>query len=283
MDNRFTRLPRALDERTLFTSLAGETSPFGEAIPALLAHPETGWNDAGSAPAPAPVVLWMHGRTVSKELDPGRYLRWVRSGIAACAIDLPGHGEREKESFQHPDHTLELIEQAIVEVDHVVEALAEERFNGAFDLDRIAVGGMSAGGMVALVRLTREHRFRCAAVEATAGSLDFMKGRDFYVEGRAQALDPMRRIDSWRPIPLLVLHSRADEWIPVEAMTTFLDALRRHYRASGADPAMIEMKTWERTGAPNEHYGFGNVSNEAKNVQLDFLRRHLVAGASAER
>jgi len=34
----------------------------------------------------------MHGRTANKELDPGRYLRLIRAGIAVCAIDLPGHG-----------------------------------------------------------------------------------------------------------------------------------------------------------------------------------------------
>jgi len=75
---RFSRLPSSLASRA-------KSVRFGD-VPALLAHPD--WE------TPAPVVLWMHGRTVSKELDPGRYLRWVRAGIAACAVDLPGHGER---------------------------------------------------------------------------------------------------------------------------------------------------------------------------------------------
>ena len=58
------------------------------AIPALIAHPD--WDSV----EPVPFVIWMHGRTVSKELDPGRYLRWIRAGFGVCAVDLPGHGER---------------------------------------------------------------------------------------------------------------------------------------------------------------------------------------------
>ena len=49
-------------------------------VPALVVHP--GWETG----EPSPVVIWLHGRTVSKELDPGRYLRWMRSGIGACAL-----------------------------------------------------------------------------------------------------------------------------------------------------------------------------------------------------
>ncbi len=275
VDQRFAQLPRALRDRTTTVRLAEADSPSGEPIPALLAHPDPNWHEPGATPSPTPVVIWMHGRTVNKELDPGRYLRWVRAGLAACAIDLPGHGERSKEQFQHPDHTLELIVQAAAEIDAVLAELAHPRFNGAFDCSRVALGGMSAGGMVALHRLCSDHPFACACVEATAGSFDYMKGRDFYREPLAIELDPLRHIESFRPIPLLALHSRADEWIPVEAITTFLDALRRHYRAQGAPLKDIELKTWQHTGAPNEHYGFGNASGEAKIIQTDFLVRHL--------
>ena len=55
-------------------------------VPAMLSHPD--WR------TPRPTVLWMHGRTVSKEIDNGRFLRFVRAGIASVSLDLPGHGER---------------------------------------------------------------------------------------------------------------------------------------------------------------------------------------------
>ena len=86
---RFAQFPSYLAERS-------RTYKFGE-IPVLLAHPD--WD------RPAPVVLWMHGRTANKELDPGRYLRWIRAGFAACALDLPGHGERAAPELQASERT----------------------------------------------------------------------------------------------------------------------------------------------------------------------------------
>jgi hypothetical protein len=35
------------------------------------------------------------------------------------------------------------------------------------------------------------------------------------------------------------------------------------------------LKTWERTGAPNEHAGFGKVAAEAKEIQVKWLERWL--------
>lgn len=273
---RLSALPNALRSQTIFRSL----SPAG--VPALLAHPDKAWHESGAAPAARPVVLWMHGRTVSKELDPGRYLRWQRAGIATCAIDLPGHGERLNDAFQNADHTLALAEQCAGEIDAVVEALGAPEFNGAFDLEKIAIGGMSAGGVVAIVRLCRPHRFRAAAVEATAGDFSFMQGRGFFVEPWASRLNPITHLSEWRAIPFLALHSEADEWIPVGAMSSFIAAIRERYAALGSEPGLVEFHTWPKTGAPNEHYGFGKVSNEAKNLQTDFLIRHLEPPASVE-
>jgi alpha-beta hydrolase superfamily lysophospholipase len=127
MSDRFTQLPSALREASRTTRLAGT-------LPALLAHPD--WK------TPAPTMVWMHGRTATKELDPGRYLRWLRAGIAVCAIDLPGHGERFDAALQEPERTLDVLAAALGEVDHVVEALAGDEFDGAFDLDRMGIGGM---------------------------------------------------------------------------------------------------------------------------------------------
>ncbi len=261
MTSRFSRLPASLLEMSRFQRLAQ-----GE-IPALLAHPD--WSE------PAPVVIWMHGRTVSKEIDPGRYLRWIRSGVAACAIDLPGHGERSDHAMQTADATLHVVRQAIDEVDRVVEALASPEFNGVFDLDRMAIGGMSAGGMTTLRRLCEHHEFRCACVESTVGDYSQMDYLSRFPADLIDDLNPIAHLDSWREIPLLALHSEADEWAPVSAIRNFIEALSQHYNEKGYDSSLIELKTWERTGAPYEHAGFGNVSNDAKNLQIAFLQRHL--------
>lgn len=259
-ESRFRRLPSALQRQSKRAVLAGD-------IPALLAHPD--WE------RPAPVVIWLHGRTVNKELDPGRYLRWIRSGIAACAIDLPGHGERFDEASQSEQRTLYVVEQGVSEIDRVLEALADPKWQGAFDLDRVALGGMSAGGMITLRRLCDDHPFVCASVESTAGSFDAMPYMQRYPEELIHRLDPIRHLAGWRPVPLLALHSEADEWVPVAATRVFIEALRRRYETLDADPDLARMQTWPTTGAPFEHAGFGRVANDAKNLQLAFFMEHL--------
>jgi dienelactone hydrolase len=263
---RFRRFPAALASQTREVKIGD--------IPVLLAHPD--WRTS------APVMLWMHGRTVSKELYPGRYLRWIRAGIAACAIDLPGHGQRPDETFQKRERSPELLRQIVDEIDRVVDALARPDFGGNFDLDRMGIGGMSAGGMATLRRLCDPHPFRCAAVEGTTGDLAALYGlgpeptppdeRRILIN----SVDPARHLASWRPLPLLVAHSKADRIIPWPQMASFIERLRLVYRGHEVDPALIEVLTWPHTGAPHEHLGFGRYSNEAKNAQVDFLRRNLL-------
>lgn len=275
MDDRFKRFPAYLAERTRIVRLGPDNS-----VPTLLAHPD--WR------TPAPTVIWLHGRTVNKELDPGRYLRWIRAGIAACAIDLPGHGERADAAMQEPARTLDVLDQVQREIDQVIESLADPHYGGLFDLDRLAIGGMSAGGMATLRRLCEPHPFVCATVEATTGNLAGLyagaPGRPWPVSHppeRVAALDPMQHLAGFRPIALLALHTEADAVVPIDVQRTFLARLRAHYAAQGADPDMIEFRTWPETGAPLEHNGFGRHANDAKNTQLEFLRRHLRPSAPA--
>jgi alpha-beta hydrolase superfamily lysophospholipase len=257
MIERFARLPSALEKQTKYMSL-------GKAkVPALVAHPN--WSE------PAPVVLWMHGRTVDKSRDPGRYLRWIRGGIAACAVDLPGHGDRLDEKMQSPDQSLYVVEQMVGEIDSIVEALGDPALGGLFDLSRVGIGGMSAGGMATLCRLCDPHTFTCAAVESTIGDYSAMPHADRFPTELIAKLDPIRHLDGWRDIPLLALHSEKDEWAPVEGLRRFTQAVQAQQPTTP-----VEFITWPETGAPFEHAGFGNVANNAKNLQLAFFQKWLL-------
>ena len=273
MDPRFSQFPRDLASRA-------RTVRLGE-VPVLLAHPD--WTSA------APVVVWLHGRTANKELDPGRYLRWIRAGIAACAIDLPGHGERAVPAMQKAEATLEVIERALDELPRVLDGLAGPDHRGYFDLSRAALGGMSLGGMVTLRRLCDPHPFRSCAVEATCGWLEglyFPKpdgprpGARWLVDHdpeRVRTLDPAAHLSTFAPVPLLALHSESDRLIPAATQREFIRRLRERYAAAGAGPDLIQFTTWPETGAPQEHVGFGRFSNDAKNIQTEFLARTLGA------
>ena len=281
---RFAQFPAALASRT-------QTSRLGPMrTPVLLAHPD--WE------RPAPVVFWMHGRTVNKELDPGRYLRWLRAGIATCSVDLPGHGERIDPAMQTPRRTLDVLAQMRAEIDGVVAALKATEYRGVFDTSRMAIGGMSAGGMIALRRLCDPHHFTCAAVECTTGwlgglyfptesppehgtteakSLPHPRWQVAHDPTIVRSLDAMEHLAGFRPIPLLALHARTDEVVPWSTMDRFISALREHYRQAGAASELVEFQSFEQTGAPQEHAGFGRYANDAKNAQTAFLARELRA------
>ena len=271
MHPRFATFPAALASQARNVRLGPAQ------IPAVLAHPD--WA------TPAPTFLWWHGRTVSKELDPGRYLRLIRAGVAVCALDLPGHGERPGPQLHDPKHTIEVVTQAVAEIDGVVEALADPDLGALFDLDRIALGGMSAGGMVTLRRLCDPHPFRAALVEATSGRLSDLyfpppdSGRKpwpiDHPREAVEAIDPSHHLSTWRPIPLLAINATTDRVVAFETQRDFLDDLRTRYRSLGDDPDQVELLAFTDTGAPNEHAGFGKFGNDAKNAATDFLARRL--------
>ncbi len=256
-------------------------------VPAMVVHPHAERrSDAAQPPPPVPLVLWFHGRTANKELDAGRYLRWMRAGLGVCAIDLPGHGERSDEALQRAEATLEVVERMVEEIDGVVTAFgaalgAEQQDRASplsgFDTDRIAIGGMSAGGMVTLARLCRPHAFTCATVEATTGSWRWQGHRAMHHPTLSERLNPITHLARWRPIPLLAIHARHDEWVAFEGQQEFLDALRELHLQGGADPDDIELLAFERTGAAHEHLGFGRHAAEAKDRQTEFLVRRLLA------
>ena len=242
--------------------------PLGQTrTPALVVHPQ--WETSERAP----VMLWMHGRTATKELDPGRYLRWMRAGIGACAVDLPGHGERFDARSQEPDQTLDLILEMVDEIDGIVEHLAQL---GSFDMNRIGIGGMSAGGMATFVRLRAPHDFRCACGEATTGSWQPQCEREMFRHrdpDEVERRNPLHNLANWREIPLQAIHSRLDEWVCFDGQVEFLDALRKQY----TNQDNIEFVIYDDTGAPFEHAGFGKHAADAKNRQRDFLVKHLLA------
>lgn len=259
------KLPSSLRDLVRIKTVAG--------VPALMGHP-SGFD------RPVPMVLWMHGRTAHKELDPGRYLRWLRAGIGLVSVDLPGHGARDDAPRHGPSQTLGVVGEMLGEVDQIVRETLQ-RFEGAFDADRLGIGGMSAGGMVTLRRLCDPHSFKAAAIEGTCGSLAELYGPNRPISTESDAaelarLDTSQHLSEFEPLPMLALHSEADELVPWSVQRAFLDRLADRYRDAGADPSMIEVTTWPTTGAPLEHAGFGRMGSRAKDIQTEFFTRHLL-------
>jgi predicted esterase len=255
MNVRFDTLPSRLQECAVETDIAG--------VPCLLVRKDE---------TPRPFLFWMHGRTADKELDPGRYLRCVRRGINVCAVDLPGHGSRFDAQLQERDRLLDVILQMASEIDSVLDGVSQF---GGFDLRRMAIGGMSAGGMIAITRMLQPHKFSAAILESTGGAWEHLLSTPFceYVDKDAfEKVNPMNHLDGWRDIPIIAFHSRQDAWVPFKAESDFIEAIRMQ----SSNPEEIELVAFDHTGAPDEHIGFGRESTFVKEVQVDFLARYLL-------
>jgi len=271
MDPSFRKLPASLEEKTTRVTLAG--------VPALVMHP--------NGQRPAPTLLWLHGRTAFKELDNGRYLRLLREGIASIAVDLPGHGERYEEGSHSPDQSPHVVAQMVSEIDSVMKA-AHEEFPDLFDTDRLAIGGMSAGGMATLRRLCDPHPFVCAHIEGTTGLLSKLylptgDTRPAVLLPRhppevIEKIDASAHLDTWRPIPLQALHTKGDRLIPYDLQERFLAMLGDHYEQQGASRDLLTLIAYEDTGAPDEHAGFGRFGNDSKNTMTSYLKRAIGNG-----
>ena len=86
-----------------------------------------------------------------------------------------------------------------------------------------------------------------------------------------QKSNPIEQLDGWTNIPLVAFHSRHDQWMPFKAQESFIRALK----ARSEYPDEIEFVTFDRTGAPYEHIGFGRESAFVKEVQVEFVAKHL--------
>ncbi len=257
MKSRFESLPTRL--KTL-----SEEVQIGE-VPCLLVRDDE---------KPRPFIIWIHGRTADKELDPGRYLRYVRKGINVCAVDLPGHGGRFDEGLQDARRSLEVVMKMASEIDCVMRGLEEI---GGFDLDKAAIGGMSAGGMAAILRLLTPHPFCAVVLESTVGNLDAMSDLPLCSalnDDEIADINPLNRLDGWKDIPVLAFHSKRDEWIPFSGQESFINALKE----KSLNPEQIDFVTFDRTGAPYEHIGFGRESAFVKEVQVEFVAKYLKIG-----
>jgi dienelactone hydrolase len=254
METRFDSLPSRL--REVSTEIV-----IGD-VPCLLVRGGT---------EPRPFLFWIHGRTADKELDPGRYLRYMRKGFNVCAVDLPGHGGRFEARLQESCNTLEVILQMASEIDVVLDGLAKV---GGFDLGKAILGGMSAGGMAAIQRLTSAHSFLCAVLEATTGDYEPMRNKPLCMgldDVAFHAVNPIEHLETWRNIPILAFHSRRDEWIPFSGQESFIHALQK----KASHPELIEFVLFDHTGAPNEHVGFGRESAFVKELQVEFVSKSV--------
>ena len=186
----------------------------GMDVPAVLHLPVAGVR--------APCVLLLHGYRSHKEQmadTVGRALLDV--GIASLAVDLPLHGERERELDANARRNpLALVAVWRAAQSECRDALGWMADHPAIDAERLGVAGYSMGAFLGVIVASKNPEVR-ALVLAAGG--DLPEGTPFERVIRTVA-DPARAVRSLRGVPLLMVHGRRDRTVLPDQAQRFFEA-----------------------------------------------------------
>ncbi|TYB60125.1 alpha/beta fold hydrolase [Nonomuraea sp. PA05] len=227
-----------------------------------------------------PAVVFVHGFS-SNRMENRSFVLMARlleeHGIASVRFDLSGHGESDGDFF---DVT---ITGEIAETRSVIGAV---RDLGFADPGRIALVGMSMGGVVAGIVAAEEPGIRAACLWSPAAvapfevGAGFLKGRDIRAELKEQGyfdadshrmspalVDDIAGLDVYgrsRPYtgPVRIIHGDRDDIAPLSYARRYLD----HYTGNA------ELVVVEGAG-----HGWSTVPHRARlhRATLRFLLAHL--------
>jgi dienelactone hydrolase len=182
-------------------------------VPSVLLLPAT-------AAREMPAALLLHGYSSRKERMADTIGRALAArGVAALAIDLPLHGERDaplqRQSLLNPLALVRHWRLALAECAAALDCLADHE---RYDPSRLAIVGYSLGALVGVSAAARDSRVR-AVVLAAAG--DFPLGTPLERLVRRIA-DPIKAVRKLTGRPLLMAHGRFDRTVaPRDAQRLF--------------------------------------------------------------
>lgn len=129
----------------------------------------TAWLPAGAA-SPLPLVLIGHGGGAHKAAENvianGRGFV-TEHGLAAVAIDAPGHGERGGVEGRSPEYYALWADGTLMTDNATADwqlTLTSLLATGLFDADRVAWSGMSMGSLIGVPYVAAEPRIKVAAL-----------------------------------------------------------------------------------------------------------------------
>lgn len=212
------------ENRTYSLSYAGGG---GKSVPALMTIPGSKADGAKK-----PCVLLLHGLGGRKEDMLLLGIALARRGYASIALDIAGHGQREKIGGK-PVSDLALPEMRQVAAQTVIDLRRATDYavsHPEIDAGRIGYVGVSLGGIIGGVFVASEPRLRGGVLWAAGG--DWGKlittsqhafAKKYREKGETDAakieavmgdVDPQRYIASASPRPLLFLNGTEDQVVP---------------------------------------------------------------------
>jgi dienelactone hydrolase len=182
-------------------------------VPSVLLLPSGATRDV-------PAAVLLHGYSSRKERMADTIGRALAArGVAALAIDLPLHGERDaplqRQSLLNPLALVRHWRLALAECAAALDCLAD---HGRYDPSRLAIVGYSLGAFVGVAAAARDTRVR-AVVLAAAGDLPLGTPLERLIRRVADPIKAMRKLAGR---PLLMTHGRFDRTVlPRDAQRLF--------------------------------------------------------------
>lgn len=190
-------------------------------------------------------VLFFHGLRSSGEALDREARAIAAAGVTAIVPDAPHHGARRDAVLESMPDTATLAGYATLlrilrEARDEVPGLVDHALGLGYE--RVAVGGVSMGGYIALAAAVVE--LRLAAVVSLLGSPDWTPHEGEAAESPGDLADalaesPHLRADALAPRPLLLLNGARDVNVPPEPARALTRRLRPLYERLGAGDALV--------------------------------------------
>lgn len=199
-------------------------------IPVLEVIPKNHRNEA------LPLIIYYHGWQSTKELTLTQARQLARLNCRVILPDAMNHGERKRPVSKIPSHTFwESIHSNLLEFSYILSYLNERRM---IDKDKIAVGGVSMGGITTCALLTHHPEIKAAACVMGSPKLVAYRERIAkHVKERAYHFpDDYQDLFSWHKAydlslhpdtlngrPFLIWHGFQDTVVPYDHVKEFMD------------------------------------------------------------
>ncbi len=254
----FKRAPEALEFAYGSVTDAG--------IPVMYCYPKGAVN--------APLVIFNHGTGGCGHEQLFMGIPLAQAGFFTVLLDARNHGRRKPanwaELYAPPQYKRTYVQALIDTCDDISRLIDHLEHDPRVDATRIGITGISQGGYMSFMAITRDKRISVAApmigspdLEATFGSSLPLDQYPPDVQQFAIAHSPLRHFARMPPTALLIQHGDADPIVPVAGVRRLDELLRPLYRDL---PGRYEYR---------EHTGVGHNDVGMREATIAWLRRHL--------
>ncbi|MGG1555160.1 alpha/beta hydrolase family protein [Paenibacillus ferrarius] len=244
-------------------------------VPVLLCYPK--------GATKLPVVFLNHGTTCDATSMLPMGLPLAQAGFFTVLVDARFHGRRRLEHFNETFFNRAMYKRLYLQmlldtVDDISAIIDDLQTDERADAERVGISGISQGGFVSFVAITREKRIKAAAPLVASPDLTDTWGHSLpFVELESDLQEeilrhsPLRNYEAIPPVALLVQNGNADPIVPVGGVRKLNEHLKELYKEMPERYRYIE---YDGRGHETVYEG-SERPNIMREEVIDWFRRFL--------